>query len=224
MTDGAPLPRRIIASTSDLAQGMCVLAGIDPAWARLIARTGVPRLRRREGGFAGLASIIVGQQVSVASAQAIWARTGAVLGEITASRLLLASDEELRQCGLSRPKQRTLRAIATAVAGGGLDLAALEYTDADTVRERLMAISGIGPWTADIYSLFCLGHADSFASGDLALQEAARHAFDLPARPAAGTLDALAEPWRPWRGVAAHLLWEYYAIMKGREGSIGSSE
>ncbi len=224
MTNGAPLPRRVIAASSDLEQGMHVLAGIDPAWAQLIARTGVPRLRRREGGFAGLASIIVGQQVSVASAQAIWTRTGAVLGEITAARLLLASDEELRQCGLSRPKQRTLRAIAAAVAGGGLDLAALEDTDADTVRQRLTAISGIGPWTADVYSLFCLGHADSFASGDLALQEAARHAFDLPARPAARALDALAEPWRPWRGVAAHLLWEYYAIVKGREGLIGRSE
>ncbi|MGV6875008.1 DNA-3-methyladenine glycosylase family protein [Pseudochelatococcus sp. B33] len=221
MTGSLAAPRRVIDSEADLAEGMQVLAAADPVWERLIARTGVPPLRRRPGGFAGLAAIVVGQQVSVASARAIWDRTGLVLGEVTAARVRLASDEELRQCGLSRPKQRALRAMAVAVAEGGLDLAALEYADADTVRERLTAIAGIGPWTADIYSLMCLGHRDGFASGDLALQEAARQTFGLSARPAARELHALAEQWRPWRGVAAHLLWAYYAVLKRREGVIG---
>lgn len=207
-------------SAADLAEGMAVLAAADPVWAGLIAHTGVPRLRRRPGGFAGLASIIVGQQVSVASARAIWERTGGVLGEVTAARLLAASDEELRLCGLSRAKQRALRAAAAAVAEGGLDLAAFGHADADTVRERLVAISGIGPWTADIYILMCLGHRDGFAPGDLALQEAARHAFTLPARPDMRGLQDLAQQWRPWRGVAAHLLWEYYALVKRREGIV----
>lgn len=196
---------------------MQVLAAADPAWERLIARTGVPRLRRWPGGFSGLASIIVGQQVSVASARAIWDRTGAVLGEVTADRLSIASDDELRRCGLSRPKQRALRAAAAAVTGG-LDLDALVHDDADTVRVKLTAITGVGPWTADIYSLMCLGHRDSFAAGDLALQESARQAFDLAARPGARELHALSEAWRPWRGVAAHLLWANYAVLKGREG------
>lgn len=219
MTRTAPSPAlQVLRSSADIAEGMRALVVIDPAWEGVIARTGMPNLRRWPDGFPGLVAIIIGQQVSVASARAIQQRTLTVLGEITAMRLINASDEELRQCGLSRPKQRTLRAAAEAVAAARLDLAALARMDADAVRDALTAIHGIGPWTADIYSLMCLGHADSFAAGDLALQEAARHAFGMSERPGARSLHALAEQWRPWRGVAAHLLWASYAILKGREG------
>ncbi|MGI6244527.1 MAG: DNA-3-methyladenine glycosylase family protein [Pseudochelatococcus sp.] len=214
------VPRRVIASAADVAEGMRALAARDPAWTPLIERTGVPPLRRWPGGFEGLASIVVSQQVSVASARAIWERTRAVLGEVSVARLLSASDDDLRRCGLSRPKQRALRAAASAAAGGRLDFDALERAEADAVHDMLTAIAGIGPWTADIYILMCLGHRDGFAAGDLAVQEAARHAFGLPARPGARELLARAEAWRPWRGVAAHLLWAYYAVLKGREGIV----
>lgn len=207
-----------ITCDADLEEGMAALRACHPDWAAIIERTGIPPLRRREGGFAGLAAIIVSQQLSVASARAVWARCEAVLSPLTPERVLAATDEEMRLSGLSRPKQRTMRAVATAIAEGRLVLAALETATPAQVHALMTAVSGIGPWTADIYLLFCLGHRDGFAAGDLAIQEAARVAFGLPARPSAAELEALAETWRPWRGVAARLLWAYYAALKSREG------
>jgi DNA-3-methyladenine glycosylase II len=207
-----------ITCDADLEEGMAVLAGLDPVWRDIIARTGIPPLRRRESGFLSLASIVVSQQLSVASARAVWARVESVLGPLTPERVLAASDEEMRLSGLSRPKQRTLRAVAAAIAEGRLDLARLEAASPEGVHEHMTAVSGIGPWTADVYLLFCLGHRDGFAAGDLAVQEAAKVAFGLPVRPKPAELLALAEAWRPWRGVAARLLWAYYAVLKAREG------
>jgi DNA-3-methyladenine glycosylase II len=122
---------------------------------------------------------------------------------------------------MSRPKQRTLRAVAAAIAEGALDLDPLHAATPEEVHAALTAVSGIGPWTADIYLMACIGHADAFAAGDLALQEAARHAFGLAARPSAMELAAIAEAWRPWRGVAARVLWSYYRAVKQREGVTG---
>lgn len=207
-----------ITCDADLEEGMAALRALHPDWAVIIERTGVPPLRRREGGFTGLAAIIVSQQLSVASARAVWARVETVLAPITPERILAATDEEMRLSGLSRPKQRTMRAVAAAIAGGELTLETLETATPEQVHALMTAVSGIGPWTADIYLLFCLGHRDGFAAGDLAIQEAARVAFGLPARPRAAELEALAESWRPWRGVAARLLWAYYAALKSREG------
>jgi DNA-3-methyladenine glycosylase II len=207
-----------ITGDADLEQGMTMLSALDPRWTAIIARTGLPPLRRREGGFPGLAAIIVSQQLSVASARAVWARVETVLAPLTPERILAASDEEMRLSGLSRPKQRALRATAAALAEGRLAFEALDDATPEQVHALMTAISGIGPWTADIYLLFCLHHRDGFAPGDLAIQEAARVAFDLPARPRAAELEALAEAWRPWRGVAARLLWAYYATLKSREG------
>lgn len=207
-----------ITCDADLEEGMAALAGLDPAWRDIIARTGIPPLRRRDSGFSSLASIIVSQQLSVASARAVWARVENVLAPLTPERVLAASDEEMRLSGLSRPKQRTLRAVAAAIAEGRLDLARLEAASPEAVHEHMTAVSGIGPWTADVYLLFCLGHRDGFAAGDLAVQEAAKIAFGLAARPKPAELLALAEAWRPWRGVAARLLWAYYAVLKAREG------
>lgn len=207
-----------ITCDADLEEGMAALTRLDPAWEALIARTGIPPLRRRASGFHSLASIIVSQQLSVASARAVWARVESVLAPLTPERILAASDDEMRLSGLSRPKQKTLRAVAAAIAQGRLDLAGLEGATPEFVHEHMTAVSGIGPWTADVYLLFCLGHRDGFAAGDLAVQEAAKVAFELEARPKPAELLALAEAWRPWRGVAARLLWAYYAVLKAREG------
>lgn len=209
---------QLITTTADLEEGMAALGRLDPRWHPIIARTGIPPLRRREGGFPGLAAIIVSQQLSVASARAVWARVETVLAPLTPERILAADDEAMRLSGLSRPKQKAMRAVAAAIVEGRLRFDRLAEASAEEVHQHLTAVPGIGPWTADIYLLFCLGHRDGFAPGDLAIQEAARVAFDLPARPAAAALQALAEPWRPWRGVAARLLWADYAVLRAREG------
>lgn len=185
-----------------------------------LVRSGVrPTLRKRAEGFEGLAWIVVGQQVSTASAEAIWKRVRARFDPLTPAILLAASDEDLRGAGLSSPKIRTLRAAAEAVESGALRLDGLAALPAEAAHGQLTAIKGIGPWTADIYLLFCLGHPDAFPAGDLAVQEAARIACKLEARPDARALASLAERWRPWRGVAAKLLWALYRLEKKREGA-----
>ena len=178
---------------------------------------GHPPLRRREGGFGGLVRIINGQQLSVASATAIHARVEATFQPLTAAAILATSDDTLRACGLSRPKIKTVRALAEAVIGG-LDLDHLTNLPAEEAIDRLTAVSGIGPWTADIYLMFCIGHADVFASGDLALQIAAQQLLGLDSRPNAREMAEIAERWRPHRAVAARLLWAYYAAAK-RQGA-----
>ena len=176
-------------------------------------------MRRRPDGFAGLAQIVVSQQLSTASAKAIWERLAAALDPLEPAALKRARREKLVRAGLSAPKIRALRAIARAVEGGELELAALPGLPAEEAHARLTAIHGIGPWTADIYLLFCLGHADAWPAGDLALQEAARLLFALKARPSRREMGPLAEAWRPWRGAAACVLWTYYRAAKGREGA-----
>jgi len=186
---------------------------------KLLAAGGRPPLRRREPGFAGLVWIIVSQQVSTASANAIFKRVEANLAPLSAAGVLAADDEALRACGLSWPKMRALRALAGAVEDRTLDLDRLAPLAAEEAHRALVAVKGIGPWTADIFLLFCLGHPDAFPAGDLALQEAARLALGLKKRPDAKALHKIAERWRPLRGVAARLLWAYYrAARQGREG------
>lgn len=180
---------------------------------RITDTTGEPPLRRREPGFEGLARIIVGQQLSIASATAIWARLESAFPGLPANRLLSADEPTLRSLGLSGPKIRCLRAAAEAVTAG-LDLPSLATAPEQDIHDRLTAIHGIGPWTADIFIMFCLGRADGFAAGDLALQIAAQHAFALPARPTASELIEVAERWRPWRGVAARILWAWYPTLR----------
>ncbi len=208
---------RLIRCEDDLAEGVSALAR-DPRWREIAGLTGPLPLRLSAGGFRGLANIVVGQQLSVASARAIWARVETHFAPLEPSCFVAADEETFRAAGLSRPKQRTLRALAHAFHGGHLCEADICGTDQALIREKLTAISGIGPWTADIYLMFCLGHADAFAPGDLALQEAARMAFALPERPKADMLAAMAEEWAPWRAVAARLLWAYYHVVKTRDG------
>jgi DNA-3-methyladenine glycosylase II len=208
----------ILDSDTVLMKGARALARRDPVIKRLIAAGAKPPLRKRAPGFAGLARIIVGQQLSTASAAAIWGRLEARFPDMGPHEIGSAGEEDLRAPGLSAAKIRTLRAIAAAVEDGSLPIERLRTMPADEAHALLTAVKGIGPWTADIYLLFCLGHPDAFPAGDLALQEAARIAYGLDARPKANELVSLAERWRPWRGVAAKVLWAYYRIIKQREG------
>ncbi len=193
------------------------LAAHDADFVALALGAGArPSLRRREAGFEGLAWIVVGQQVSTASAEAIFARLKTRLGTIEASTVDAATDDDLRLCGLSGPKLRTLRALAAAIGCGTLDFATLAGADADAAHAALRAVKGIGPWTADVFLLFCLGHADAWPAGDLALQEATRMVLGLPERPSTEALRTLGERWRPLRGVAAHCLWAYYKAARAK--------
>lgn len=213
--------QRLIVTDDDVRDGIKALRRKCRFIRRMHDLAGDPPLRRREPGFEGLARIVVSQQVSVASANAIWSRFAALVDPMAAEVVLAKTDEELRAAGLSRPKVRTLRAVSTAVAQQGLRFDGFEQASEEAVHDALTGVTGIGPWTADIFLLFCLGRSDAFAAGDLALQEAARLALDLEQRPNAAELLAIAERWRPWRGVAARLLWGYYKVVKTREGVTG---
>jgi DNA-3-methyladenine glycosylase II len=207
-----------IHTESDLDVGIAALIATDPRWGAVFARTGRPPLRRRDGGYGGLAQIIVSQQVSVASAAAIYGRLAAACQPLDAACLLRLRKDKLMRVGLSQAKIKTLKGIAKAVTAKGLDLDALADIPADDAHAALVKLHGIGPWTADIYLLACLGHADAWPAGDLALQEAARLAFNLRQRPTPKEMGPLADGWRPWRAVAARLLWSYYRAVKAREG------
>lgn len=209
----------LLESEEVLKRGLDAVTAADPVLAELVAAGAVPSLRRRPPGFEGLAWIVVGQQVSTASAAAIWGRLRTLLEPCLPQTFLRLSDEDLRTAGLSAGKVRTLRAVATDILEGRLPLDGLGDFAADEAHGLLTRVKGIGPWTADVYLLFCLGHPDAFPGGDLAVQEAARLAYGLEQRPDAKALTALAERWRPWRGVAAKVLWAHYRLMRSREGS-----
>jgi DNA-3-methyladenine glycosylase II len=212
-------PGPLIDSEAALAEAAARLLALDPEIVgKLIAIGGATPLRRQEPGFAGLVRIIVSQQVSTASANAIFKRVETILAPLSARTVLEADDEKLRSCGLSSPKIRAFRAIAQAVAQDGLDLGGLGALVAEEAHRALVAVKGIGPWTADIFLLFCLGHPDAFPSGDLALQEAAKIALGLKQRPDTRRLEEIAERWRPLRGIAARMLWAYYRAARQRVG------
>ncbi|MEQ9693960.1 DNA-3-methyladenine glycosylase 2 family protein [Shimia sp. SDUM112013] len=204
---------RIIETPDCVAEGAAWLVVQEPRFGPALDLTGPLPLRRRPDGFAQLLAAIVSQQVSVASANAIWGRMKAE--RLTGPRKIMwASDDELRAVGLSRQKIRYARALAEA----RIDFNGLRtLPDAEVVAE-LTKVPGIGVWTAEIYAMFSLGRADVFAPGDLALQEAARVLFDLDARPTERALRQMAEDWSPWRSVAARALWAYYRVAKDREG------
>ena len=203
----------ILATEADLARGVAGLCRIEPRFAPVIAAAGPLPLRRRPEGFAELLRTIVFQHVSLASAEAVWSRLSAA-GLTTPEAVLAASDDRLGTLGLTRQKQRYARALAAA----GIDYDALRDLDDDAVLACLMAVTGIGRWTAECYLAFSLGRADVLPAGDVALQEGARQVFDLPARPAEREMRALAAHWSPWRAVAARALWAYYLARTNREG------
>lgn len=204
---------QVIESEKDIAAGLAYLAKRDRRLGRVMERAGPVPLRRRPGGFPGLARIVVGQQLSVASAEAIWRRFEKAFPDCAAGAVAAADEATFRAIGLSAPKIRTLRAAAAACLDG-LDLDALAEAPANEAHARLTVMKGIGPWTADIYLLFCLGHADIFPAGDLALRNAVADAFGLAPPVAVDEIAAIAERWSPWRGVAARLFWAYYRAIR----------
>lgn len=208
---------QIIRDEGDIERGLAALLELDPRLRPVAAEAGAVPLRLREPGFEGLAHIIVSQVVSRASADAIWGRMRARLGSVTADGYARLEPEAWRAFGLSRIKHDTLARVADAVVGGGLDLHALSAESPEKALSELMAIKGIGPWTAEVYLMFCGGHADVFPAGDVALQAAVGMAFGHEERPLAKALAREAAVWTPWRSVAARLFWAYYAAKTRRD-------
>ena len=208
-----------IETLEHVAAGLDALCLADPRLVPVRERAGEVPLRRVEPGFASLVSIIVSQQVSRASADAITGRLVVLADPLTPETLLAAGDDLYRAAGLSRPKEKTLRAIAAAILDQGFDLDAVVRLEAGEAIAAMTALHGVGPWTAQIYLLFAAGHPDIFPAGDIALQSAVGHALGIAPRPAPKALSVIAESWCPHRGVAARLFWAYYREMKGREGA-----
>jgi DNA-3-methyladenine glycosylase II len=209
-------------SQSDLEDAMQALVKQDPRLKPILAQTGMPALRQREPGFAGLAHIVCGQQVSTASAAAIWGRLSAAFDPFDHHAIRKARTDRLGRLGLSGAKIKTLKNIARELTADRLNFDVLANEDVDAAHNALTALHGIGPWTADIYLLFCLGHGDAWPAGDIAVQEAVKVGLSLKARPTPKQMAPLAEPWRPYRGAAAHLWWAYYRVLKKREGVLAS--
>ncbi|WP_099865680.1 DNA-3-methyladenine glycosylase family protein [Pararhizobium haloflavum] len=210
---------RRIETMADITEGVDALAALDPGLAAIIEPAGLIPLRRRGPGIEGLASVVVGQMVSRASAEAIWRRLVAEVDTVTPQTLLTLTDESARTVGLSRAKRDTLRAIAKAAVTGIIDLEAVCDLPSDEATAHLTALKGVGPWTAEVYLLFCAGHCDVFPAGDIALQTAAARALSLDRRPDARAMRILSDRWKPWRSVAARVLWAYYAGLQKRPTS-----
>lgn len=210
---------RRIDTAGDIQAGLAALAAGDERLARAIPLAGPVPLRRKPPGFAALAEIILSQMVSKASAAALWRKLEAATGGIDPQTILALSSEASRAAGLSRAKTETLARVSEAVIAGQLDLDHLCAIDGKEAIAAMTAIKGVGPWTAEVYLLFCAGHPDVFPAGDVALQSAAAHALELDERPSPRVLSGLAEPWSPWRGVAARLLWAYYARVMRRDAT-----
>ena len=204
---------RIIKSDACVAEGAAWLASRHPEFAQALDQTGPLPLRLKPDGFAELLSAIISQQVSVASANAIWGKLQAA-GLDCEDTVAAASEDDLRACGLSKQKIR----YAGELARASIDYHALRDAPSQDVIKTLTKVPGIGPWTAEIYAMFSLGHADVFPPGDLALQEAAKVLFDLGERPKEKAFREMALDWSPWQSVAARILWSYYKVIKTREG------
>lgn len=208
----------VIRNEEDIREGLAALAMIDPRLAAVIAAAGPVPLRLMQPGFAGLAHIVVSQVVTRASAEAIWRRILAA-GPVTAETYLAHDESLVASFGLSRAKAATLAGLAHAVCRSGLDLEQIARLEPESAMAELTALPGIGPWTAEVYLMFCGGHADLFPAGDVALQASVARAFALPVRPSGTALAAMAQGWRPWRAVAARLFWAYYAVTAGKDAA-----
>lgn len=215
---GSTTPR--IDTPEGVAWHLEALTGLAPALVPMWQTVGAVLPRVNPKGFAGMAKVICGQQLSVASAAAIWSRFEVLPGALEPGRYLTLSEEAVRASGFSRGKFLALRAVAEAIASGELDLAHVDSLPAEAAIARLVALKGIGPWTAEVYLLFCAGHPDIFPAGDLALLKAAHHGLGLDARPSIKEMIGLAEDWSPHRSAAALLFWRYFAALKQRESSL----
>ena len=205
----------------DTSAACDALAEADPVLAHALEAIGAPHIRRRPGGFEALFRIIVEQQVSVPSAQAIWKRCLKGVDPLTPQSALGAGERGLRACGLSGPKIRYVLALAEAVECGDFDPAHTSNMPDDEASLALQSLKGIGPWTAAIYLLFCEGRVDVWPPGDVALLSAWREARIAAGKgrgpaPTMAGLDRRSARWTPQRGLAAHILWTYYAHIRGR--------
>jgi DNA-3-methyladenine glycosylase II len=206
------LRRRVSTSLTEdaLAKAARSLARKEPRFRHVLTQHGLPPLWARAPGFATLLHIILEQQVSLASALAAFNKLQATLGVVTPEGFLTLDDAQLKAIGFSRQKTRYGRALAQAMIDNTLDLDGLGAMDDEDVRDALVQLPGIGGWTVDVYLLMVLRRADAFPKGDLALLIAAQRLFDLPSRPTPDEIEAMAEAWRPYRSVAARILWHFY--------------
>ena len=216
MSFAGPSPR--LDSAAAVASHIEALVGIDPRLAAVRDFAGPVQPRIVGPGFAGIAKVICGQQLSVASAAAIWSRFELLPGALDPVTYLSLSEEAVRATGFSGGKFRTVRVIAAAMVAGELDFSHLETLPAEDAVRYLVAHKGIGPWTAEVYLMFCAGHPDVFPAGDLALLKAVHHGLGLDARPTIKDMIGIAAAWTPYRSAAALLFWRYFAVMRDREG------
>ena len=200
---------------AQMAAAVELLVDIEPRFAVVVERAGLPHLRRMQPGLRGLLRIVTDQVLSLKAAETLWLKIERALDPFEAAAIAGRSEADLRSLGLSGAKARAFVAIAAAVADGDLALDGFESLPDDAAHASLRRIRGIGAWTADIYLLACLGRADTWPAGDLALQLAAKDLLGLPDRPSEREMTALALPWQPWRAVAARLLWSHYRAVKG---------
>lgn len=209
-----------IDTPEGVAWHLDALVSMVPRLAPMRDAVGVvmPRVNPRQ--FAGMAKVISGQQISVQSAAAIWGRFSQLPGALQPETYLLLDEDTVRAAGFSRSKYLTLRAISEAVVAGELDFDEVDNLPGDEAISRLVALRGIGPWTAEVYLLFCAAHPDIFPAGDLALLKAAHHGLGLDARPTIKEMIVIAHEWSPHRSVAALLFWRYFAALKNRESSL----
>ena len=206
---------KTIESEADLAEGVEWLLTHEPRFSRVIDATGLPPLRRAPGGLPGLLRIVTEQMISLQAADAIWRRIERELAPLDAKAILRRRHATLMKLGLSGAKSRAFHALARAAHKGEFQVDSLHLHSDEEAIAALVALPGIGPWTADIYVLSCLGRADAWPTGDLALQASAADLFGLTKRPDSRAMLALAEAWRPWRSIAARLLWAHYRSLKG---------
>jgi DNA-3-methyladenine glycosylase II len=203
-----------VLDDAKLTKTVGILCRKHPQFKAVVKQHGLPSLRASAGGLSGLLQMVTEQFLSLAAAAAIWKRLELRLGTCDAASVLSCPQEELVSLGLSRAKAKSFHGIATAVQAGTFSFATLSALDDEAAHKALVALRGIGPWTADIYLLSVLLRCDAWPWGDVALQAAAHHLFSLPERPKKGEMMALGEAFKPYRAVAARLLWAHYRGLK----------
>jgi DNA-3-methyladenine glycosylase II len=213
----------VIYAPRGLDDGIAALAG-EPVFAAILERAGPPRFRLRANGFPTLLHIILEQQVSIDAAAAMHRRLAETCRPLAPENFLALDDPTLRRCGFSRQKMGYARALAEAVASGRFDFAALAAMPDDEARAALVALKGIGRWSAEIYLIFVLGRPDVWPAADLGLQLAVAECLGLGERPSEKALRDIGEQWRPWRSVASCLFWQSYLHARGRNAPVLAPE
>lgn len=209
-----------LESDDDIKAAVDGLLAVEPRFERVVNTHGLPPLRRMDDGLEGLLRIVTDQLISLKAGEAIWQRIEAELRPFDAATIARKREASLMRLGLSGAKARCFKAVAKAITDGSFSFERLHSLSNSEALAALNALRGIGPWTADIYLLSAMGRADAWPVGDLALQVGAQHLFDIPERPTHRHMTSLAEPWRPWRSVAARLLWSHYRGLKGMSQSV----